>query len=50
MDVLRAFIGIVVMIGIALLLGRLDHHKHGSACVYGWIFSIAVLLLLRFFL
>jgi hypothetical protein len=48
MDFLRAFIGVTVIIAVAVLLGRLDHKKHPEAYVYGWITSIAVLLTLGF--
>jgi len=50
MDFLRAFIGVVVIVGIAVLLGRLDHHKHPETFTYCWISSIAVLLLMGYFL
>lgn len=50
MEFLRAIICFVVVIGIAILLGRLDHHKHPVAYVYSVIGSIVVLLSMRIFL
>lgn len=50
MDFLRAILGIVIVIGLALFLGKLDHQKHPETFTYGWLGSIAVLLLLRWFL
>lgn len=50
MDFLRAFIGFAIIFGIAILLGKLDHHKHPELYVYAWIGSIVVLLSLRWIL
>lgn len=50
MDFLRASIGIVAIVGIALLLGKLDKHQHPAAYCYSVILSIVVLLAMRFFL
>jgi hypothetical protein len=47
MDFVRAIIAFAVVVGLALLLGKLDHHKHPEAFTYGWLGAIAVLLLLR---
>lgn len=50
MDYIRAFIGFAIIIGIALFLGKLDHHKHPEIYTYAWIISIIVLLSLRWIL
>lgn len=42
---LRAIICFGVIIGVAFLLGKLDHHKHPEQCVYAYIVSGAVLFL-----
>lgn len=47
MDFLRAFIGIAVVIGLALLLGKTHNAKHPATRLYLWLFSISVLLFLR---
>jgi len=47
MTFLRAIIGIVVTIGLAVLLGWTRHFKSPAAVTYSWGLSIAVLLLLR---
>jgi hypothetical protein len=50
MEFLRAIIGIIVIITVAVLLGRLDHHKHPKAFTYCCISSIFVLFFLGYFL
>ena len=50
MDFLRAIAGFFAIAVIALFLGRMDHHRNPEVYTYGWIASIAVLLLMRFFL
>ena len=50
MDFLRAGIGIVVTIALAFILGWTRNVKHPATHLYTWIFAIAVLLLLRFYL
>ena len=49
MDYLRGILTVVLVIAIALWLGRLEHHKHPELYVYSWIGSIILLLLVRFF-
>jgi hypothetical protein len=50
MNFLRAIIGIVVVIILALLLGWTKNEKHPAKTFYSWLGAITVLLLLRFFL
>jgi hypothetical protein len=50
MDFIRAIVGILVVIGLAFLLGWTQTFKHPAPTVYCWIFAVAVMILLRFFL
>jgi hypothetical protein len=50
MNFLRAFIGIAVTVALAFILGWSKSFKHPAAFTYVWLGSIAVLLLLRWFL
>lgn len=50
MDFLRAIVGFLVIVGLALLLGYTRHAKHPATHFYVFLCAISTLLLLRFFL
>lgn len=46
MDFLRAIIGIVVAVALAIIMGKAERSKHPGVHCYVWLGSIAVLLLM----
>jgi len=47
MDFLRAILCVVVVVVLALLMGRTQNAKHPAVHFYVWSISITVLLILR---
>lgn len=50
MDILRACIGMLIVLFLGIVLGISEHFKHPVTKFYTWVAAIAVLILVRFWL